>query len=333
MWRIMPVAKNHLSIVKQANYQLSDCESHMRDFSHIKRVVIKVGTNVLSKNSQIDVEFLGIIARQIAELIRQGRQVILVTSGAIGMGASALAIKGKVNGVVRRQACAAVGQSILMHEYQEAFARHGQVVAQVLLTDTNMSNRKYYINLKNAMEELLAMKVVPIINENDCVSIAEIDLAFGDNDKLSALVASKIDAELLIILTDVDGLYDKNPRKNPDATRQSVVYEITEAVKKMAGTAGSMVGTGGMQTKLAAIKIAAQGGCKVILGHGREPDFILRAIAGEEVGTLFLPKRRLSNHKRWILNAREKGTIQIDAGAGKGFASASEFVIAWYHRR
>ncbi|MCK5269884.1 MAG: glutamate 5-kinase, partial [Sedimentisphaerales bacterium] len=189
----------------------------MRNFINTKRIVIKVGTNVLSKKGRVDTEFLQIIAGQIAELIQQQKQVILVTSGAIGMGIGALGIRKQVTEVKMRQACAAVGQGILMHEYQEAFSKNGQKVAQVLLTNSIMSNRKYYVNLKNSVETLLSMSVVPIVNENDCVSIDEIDLAFGDNDRLSAMVASKIDAELLIMLTDVDGLYDKNPRTNQKA--------------------------------------------------------------------------------------------------------------------
>jgi len=287
----------------------------MRDFSRTKRIVIKVGTHVLSKKGRVDTAFLRVVAGQVAELIRQQRQVILVTSGAIGMGLSALEIRKQVKDVKMRQACAAVGQGILMHEYQNAFSRHSQKVAQVLLTNGILSNRKYYVNLKNAVETLLAMKVVPIVNENDCVSIDEIDLAFGDNDKLSALVASKIDAGLLMILTDVAGLYDRNPRKERTARLIPVVYEITDEIEAMAGAAGTAVGTGGMKSKLDAIRIAAQGGCKVVLAHGREKKVILRIVNGEEIGTLFLSKRRLSNRKRWILNSPAKGTIEIDDGA------------------
>jgi len=287
----------------------------MRNFENIKRIVIKVGTNVLSKNSGVDTEFIALIAGQIAHLVRQNRQVILVTSGAIGMGAGALGIRTKVTDVKKRQALAAVGQGILMHAYEVAFGRHDQKVGQVLLTNRILSHRSSYVNLKNAMETLLSMKIVPIVNENDCVSIDEIDLAFGDNDKLSALVASKIDAELLLILTDVDGLYDKNPREDKTARRIPVVYEITPEIESMAGTAGTQFSTGGMASKIAAIKIAAQAGCKVILANGRESAVIDRLIAGEELGTLFLPKRRLSNRKRWILNSHPAGRIEVDPGA------------------
>lgn len=287
----------------------------MRDFRQVKRMVIKVGTNLLSVAQGVDMERMGAVAREIAALVQENRQVILVTSGAIGMGRAALNIKHKVTDVTMRQALAAVGQGILMHEYQQAFEVHDQKVAQVLLTNHIMSHRKYYVNLKDAMEKLLSLKIVPIINENDVVSIDEIGLAFGDNDTLSALVASKIDADLLIILTDVDGLYDRAPGQGQKANLISVVPEITDDIRAMAGKAGSIHGTGGMVSKLSAIQIAASAGCRAILANGREKNIIQRIMKGEPLGTLFLPRRRLSNRKRWILNAHPEGIIQIDPGA------------------
>ncbi len=287
----------------------------MRNFDKIKRIVIKVGTNVLSRNTGVDTDFIGVIASQIAGLVQEGRQVILVTSGAVGMGAGALGLKKQLTEIKMRQACAAVGQGILMREYQDAFKQYGQTVAQVLLTNRIMSYRKNYVNLKNAVETLLKLNVVPIVNENDCVSIEEIDLAFGDNDRLSALVASKIDAELLIVLTDVAGLYNGNPRENPDARLLSVVHEITPEIEVMAGKPGSKYSTGGMAAKLKAIQIAANSGCRVVLADGRRKNIINDIVAGEDIGTLFLPKRRLSNRKRWILNSLPQGRLEIDPGA------------------
>ncbi|MCF7957135.1 MAG: glutamate 5-kinase [Phycisphaerae bacterium] len=287
----------------------------MRDFSKVKRIVIKVGTNVLSKDGMVDTVLLGDIARQISSLVQQGRQVILVTSGAIGMGAGALGIGHKVTSVKQRQALAAVGQGILMHAYQMAFKQYDQQAGQVLLTDMILSHRKYYVNLKNAVETMLAMKIVPIVNENDCVSIEEIGLAFGDNDRLSVLVASKIDAELLIMLTDVAGLFEENPRKNMSARLVDVVYGITDEIEAMAGKAGSHLGTGGMKSKIAAIRLAADAGCRVVLADGRQKDVILAITNGEKIGTLFMPKRRLSNRKRWILNSLSQGQLKIDEGA------------------
>jgi glutamate 5-kinase len=287
----------------------------MRNFSNIKRIVIKVGTNVLSDGDLVDTGFIGSIAGQISSLVNDGKHVILVTSGAIGMGAKKLRMQPKTSSIKKRQAYAAVGQGFLMHEYQEAFDRYGQIVGQVLITNAIMNNRKYYLNLKNSVETMLSMGVVPIVNENDCVSIEEIDLAFGDNDKLSALVASKIDAELLIILSDVDGLYDKNPRMSKNAKKIETVFEITKEVEEMAGRTGSAVGVGGMKSKIAAIKIASQAGCKVVLAHGREKDVIGGILSGKNIGTIFLPKRRLSNRKRWILNSKSRGGIVLDDGA------------------
>lgn len=294
----------------------------MRDFNQIKRIVVKVGTNLLSSSSGgVDTARIDAIARELSAVTAQQRQCILVTSGAIGMGRAAMNINHKVTDVTLRQALAAIGQGILMHEYQKAFEHYGQKVAQMLLTNRIMSHRKYYVNLKNAMEKLLHLRIVPIVNENDCVSIDEIGLAFGDNDKLSALVAGKIDAELLIILTDVGGLYDANPRTHPDARRLDTVHEITDDIRAMAGQAGTSLGTGGMLSKLAAIEIAANGGCRTVLADGREQNVIARILAGEPLGTLFLPRRRLSNRKRWILNTPPEGSLRLDAGAAQAVAN------------
>jgi glutamate 5-kinase len=190
-------------------------------------------------------------------------------------------------------------------------------VAQVLLTAEVLSNRKTYLNLRNAIETLLDLGIVPILNENDSISTAEIGTAFGDNDRLSALVASKIDADLLIMLTDIDALYDKNPQEHPEAKRIPVVFEITEEIVRNAGGRGSVHSTGGMKTKIEAARIAANAGCRMVLANGREKDVITRIMAGEPIGTIFMPRRKLSNRARWILNSQTAGTIQIDEGALK----------------
>jgi glutamate 5-kinase len=214
-----------------------------------------------------------------------------------------------------RQACAAIGQPLLMAEYKKAFARYGVTVAQVLLTAEVLSNRKTYLNLRNSIETLLNLNVVPILNENDSVSTDEIGTAFGDNDKLSALVASKIDADLLIMLSDIDALYDKDPRKFADARAISTVFEIKETIVKAAGGRGSERGTGGIKTKIEAAKIASNAGCRMVLANGRIKNVIGKIIASEEIGTLFMPKRKLSNRARWIFNSTPAGTIRIDEGA------------------
>jgi glutamate 5-kinase len=307
-----------------------------RDFSKSKRIVIKIGTNILTKDDSVDAAYVRRIAGQISSLLATGRQVVIITSGAIGMGAGQLQLAEKVypvrksaadrtvtrrlisNGVKdikMRQAYAAIGQPLLMAEYRKSFARYGISVAQVLLTAEVLNNRKTYLNLRNSIETLLKLGVVPILNENDSVSTDEIGSAFGDNDRLSALVASKIDADLLIMLTDIDALYDKDPRKHADAKPVPTVFEITPETTKSAGGKGSQYATGGMKAKIEAAKIAANAGCRLVLANGRTRNVIPRIMAGAEIGTLFLPKRKLSNRARWILNSTPTGVINIDEGA------------------
>ena len=215
----------------------------MRDFSKAKRIVVKIGTNILTKKGGIDAAYVRRIARQINSLLKTGRQVVIISSGAIGMGRGQLSgyqvirpsgtregqsgLVGRVKDIKMRQACAAIGQPLLMAEYRKSFARYGVTVAQVLLTAEVLNNRRTYLNLRNSIETLLKLSVVPILNENDSVSTDEIGSAFGDNDRLSALVASKIDADLLIMLSDIDALYDKNPQKFTDARPIHAVFEIT----------------------------------------------------------------------------------------------------------
>jgi glutamate 5-kinase len=287
----------------------------MRDFSKTKRVVIKIGTSTLTRAGGIDAGYFSGLATQVKAMLDADQQVVLITSGAIGMGAGQLGLAEKPTEMKMRQACAAIGQPLLMQQYRKAFAEYGIQVAQVLLTAEVLSNRKTYLNLRNAIEKLLDLGVVPVLNENDSVSTAEIGTAFGDNDRLSALVASKIDADLLIMLTDIDALYDKNPRKHADARPIPAVFEITEEIVRNAGGKGSAHSTGGMKTKIEAARIAADAGCRIVLANGREKDVIARIMAGEPLGTIFMPKRKLSNRARWILNSQPAGTICIDDGA------------------
>jgi glutamate 5-kinase len=289
----------------------------MRDFNNAKRIVIKIGTNVLTKNDAIDAAYVGRITGQIGSLVKAGKQIVIVTSGAIGMGRGQLSGYHGIrpSGIKMRQACAAIGQPLLMAEYRKSFARHGVTVAQVLLTAEVLNNRKTYLNLRNSVETLLELGVVPILNENDSVSTDEIGSAFGDNDKLSALVASKIDADLLIMLSDIDALYDKDPRKFADAKPVPTVFEITAEVVRSAGGKGSQYATGGMKTKLEAAKIASNAGCRMVLANGRAKNIIQRIMSGQEIGTIFMPKRKLSNRARWILNSAAAGVINIDDGA------------------
>jgi glutamate 5-kinase len=287
-----------------------------RNFENAKRIVIKIGTNILTKDGSIDAAYVRRVAGQVNALLTAGRQVVIISSGAIGMGLGQLDAE-RAKNIKMRQACAAIGQPLLMAEYRKSFLRYGLTVAQVLLTAEVLNNRKTYLNLRNSIETLLKLSVVPILNENDSVSTDEIGSAFGDNDKLSALVASKIDADLLIMLSDIDALYDKNPRKFSDARSIRTVFEITDDIVRNAGGKGSAHGTGGMKTKLEAAKVASNAGCRIVLANGRIKNVIGRIVAGEEIGTIFMPKRKLSNRARWILNSTPAGTIIIDDGAMK----------------
>lgn len=302
----------------------------LRDsISRARRIVIKIGTNTLSRSLEyrnristgpesvigIDSGYLHRVALQIAGLMSQGKEIIIVTSGAIGMGSRELGFERKVTEVNLRQACAAIGQPLLMNEYHKAFGVYGMTVAQLLVTRESWDQRSSYLNLKNAVETLLGLKVVPVFNENDSISTAEIGNAFGDNDQLSAYIASKIDAELLILLSDIDALYDSNPRENPQARAIPYVKELTPEILAAAGGKGSEFSTGGMKTKLKAVDIAGDAGCRVIIAHGRADNVIQRICEGEEIGTLFEAHQPLKNRSRWIKNARAQGTLKIDPGA------------------
>jgi glutamate 5-kinase len=275
----------------------------MRNFSGSKRIVVKIGTNILTKDGGVDTVYVRRIAGQITSLLKTGRQVVIVSSGAIGMGAGQLDIAGKIKDTKMHQACAAIGQPLLMAEYRKSFGRFGVTVAQVLLTAEVLNNRKTYLNLRNSIETLLKLGVVPVLNENDSVSTEEIGSAFGDNDKLGALVASKIDADLLIMLSDIDALCDKDPRRFPDAGQIHTVYEITDEIVRSAGGKGSKYAVGGMKTKIEAARIASNAGCRIVLANGRLKNVIGRIIGGAPIGTVFMPKRKLSNRSRWILNS------------------------------
>jgi glutamate 5-kinase len=288
-----------------------------RDFSDCRRVVIKIGTNLLTDENGNDPRFLGSVAGQIAQLRGMGMQVIIVTSGAIGLGAKELGYSQKSNSVTKRQAFASIGQPLLMYTYRKIFRPYDLVVAQILLTRTILNNRRSFLNLRNSVESLLSMGVIPVINENDAVSTDEIGTAFGDNDTLSALVASKIDADLLILLTDINGLYNGNPKKHAGARLVSTVETINADVYGWADGAGSAFATGGMKTKIKAAEIAAKAGCYCVIASGLEDGILAQILAGDEVGTLFVPEAPLSQRARWILQTNPSGVIRVDEGALK----------------
>lgn len=289
-----------------------------RDFKEVKRVVVKVGTNLLSNKEGIDIKRIADVAENIATLKEMGIQVLLVSSGAIGLGAKELLRQSAVTQVSMRQACASIGQPLLMSYYREAFKKHNTICSQLLITRADLNERKTFVNLKNAVDTLLELNVLPIFNENDSISTAEIGSAFGDNDRMSAYVASKIDADLLIILTDIDGLFTSDPKKGNGAKLISEVEKVDNKILSYAkSTKGSVFATGGMKTKLFAAKIASTAGCATVIANGKEKNILQRIINGEEVGTYIHGKKAINQRSRWILNSSAKGTIWVDEGAVK----------------
>jgi glutamate 5-kinase len=296
-----------------------------------ERIVIKLGTAVLMKEEGgIALSRFYTFVEGIADLIKSGKEVLLVTSGAVGLGSRKLGLDKKPRSLPQKQACAAVGQGRLMALYADAFERLDITCAQILLTEEDFSNRHRYLNLRSTLCELLELKVLPIINENDTVSTAELEplkagaeykVNFGDNDKLSALVASKTEANLLVILTDVEGLYTADPRSELDARLIPLVESITPEIEALAAgkpaDGKSKLGRGGMKTKLAAASIAAQSGCATVVASGKLPNIISRIFNQEELGTLFLPKQTLSGSKqKWIAFATTvKAAIIVNQGA------------------
>lgn len=287
-----------------------------RDFQDVNRIVVKIGTSVLTKaDGSLDKKYMDSIARQINELIKKGKQIIIVSSGAIGSGVQELKLKTMPRDIPTRQGAAAIGQSILIETWRSVFRKHGLKVAQLLLTYEAFSNRRTYINLRNSMAILAKYGAIPIINENDPISVHEIESTFGDNDRLSALVAAKVDAELLILLTDVHGLYDKNP-KHKDAKLITEITEISPEIEHIGGEAGSWRTKGGMKTKIEAAKIAMESKCSLIIANAWEKRILTRIIQGEELGTLFRPlKTSYTNKERWIKFSKSHGRIIIDNGA------------------
>lgn len=256
-----------------------------------KRIVVKVGTSTLTyDNGNINLGRIEKLTRILSDIVNAGKEVTLVSSGAIGVGVNKLKLKEKPSSIREKQAVAAVGQCELMHIYSKLFGEYSHIVGQVLLTRDVIEDDHVRNNVCNTFETLLENNIIPIVNENDTVSIDEIEniVRFGDNDNLSAIVASLINADLLIILSDIDGFYDSDPRSNDDAKLLSIVTEITPELEECAGGAGSNLGTGGMITKLAAAKTATTAGVDMILANGSEPYIIRDILNGENIGTMFV---------------------------------------------
>lgn len=291
-----------------------------------QRIVIKFGTNVLTNSDgNIALSRIYSFIEDIAKLKQQGKEVIIVTSGAVGLGAKKLKLNEIPNLVSIKQACAAVGQSKLMYFYEDGFDKFDIVTAQILLTEDDFSLREKYLSLRDTLSRLLELGVIPIINQNDTVSPNELrsykdnetKVCFGDNDKLSALVTSELDADLLIILSDIDGLFDQDPRKNADAKLITEVKEITSEIEAL-GFEASKKGRGGMKTKLEAAKVVSHSGNYMVITNGKKPNAIENIFNEKFVGTIFLPTETLSSKKRWIAYATNiTGSIKVNSGAEK----------------
>jgi glutamate 5-kinase len=281
-----------------------------------RRLVVKVGTSTLThKTGKLNLERMERLVREVVDQVNAGRQVVLVTSGAVGAGMGRLGLKEKPRTLPEKQAAAAVGQGLLMHMYEKFFNDYGLLVAQVLLTRDDLADRRRYLNSRHTLATLLHLGVVPIVNENDTVAVEEIRV--GDNDTLSALVAGLVDADILILLTDTGGLFTANPLTNKDASLLPCVTEITPEVEALAGGAGSTWSTGGMATKLQAARLATSFGIPVVITSGLEAGKIGAVLRGETVGTLFLPREhRTHTRKRWLAyGPGTQGQVQVDAGA------------------
>lgn len=293
-----------------------------------KRIVIKVGTSTLTyPNGKLNLTRMGHLVRQIVDLANEGRDVILVTSGAIGAGMSRLGLTDRPTTIPQKQAVAAVGQGLLMHDYERLFAEYGYTIGQVLLTREDLANRKRHLNSRNTIQTLWDYGAIPVVNENDTVAVEEIRM--GDNDLLAALVAGLVSADLLLILSDVDGLFDRNPKEHRDAQLLHLVEEITEELTQGAGGPGTKFGSGGMSTKLQAAKIATASGTATVIANSAYPGVIRAVIDGEPLGSLFVPRaEKMAGRKRWIAFYQPSlGQLQVDQGAADALVHGGKSLL------
>ena len=255
------------------------------------RVVVKVGTSTLAHaTGRLNIQRVEMLVKVLSDLKNAGHEVVLVSSGAIGMGVGKLLLPGRPTDMPTKQASAAVGQCELMYTYDKLFGEYNHTVAQILLTGEDIEDEKRRHNCENTLRRLLELGALPIINENDTVSTAQIEI--GDNDTLSAIVGRSIQADLIILLTDIDGLFTADPHKDPNGKLIPLVEEITPEIMKLAGGAGSKQGTGGMATKLLAAQIATSAGCNMVIANGQKPEILYRIVDGESVGTKFVGKKQ-----------------------------------------
>ncbi len=296
-------------------------------FEKCRRVVIKVGSAVITGSKGLDRVVIHRLSDQIAELMGRGHEILIVSSGAIASGMKKLGLTEKPKTIPYKQATAAVGQSFLVQAWEEAFDKYDILVAQVLLTGEDLGNRSRYLNARNTLEVLLEWRIIPVINENDTVVVEEIK--FGDNDQLAVLIGCLVGADLIIILTDIEGLYDKDPKEDPSARLIHEVHKIDKNILSLASSKTSSVGTGGMISKLMAAKKALSIGIPMIIAPGKERDVILKIFEGERLGTLFMPDRRLyRGRKAWLAHLpHPAGELVIDKGAEDAIARKGKSLL------
>jgi len=296
-------------------------------FNSAKRIVVKVGSNVLTEDQGLNLKAIRSVSRQICRLIDGGREVILVSSGAMASGVKKLGLDKRPDEIPKRQAVAAVGQAGLIMEYEKAFARDHKQVAQILLTGDDLNNRKRYLNARNAILMLLSWHVVPIVNENDTVMTQEIQ--FGDNDNLAAMITLLMDADILVNLTDIDGLYTKDPRIHPDAALIPVVSTMGKDIIKFAGDIPGPLGTGGMLSKIKAAAKVTASGIPMVIANGGKPDILKKLFSAKDPGTFFVPKKKkLKSRKCWIaFTLKPKGVLIVDDGAAAAIMNRGKSLL------
>ena len=304
-------------------------ENRKKYLGEIKRIVVKIGSSSLtSQNGGLDIANMKKFTGEVSAVASSGIEVIIVTSGAIAAGLKYLNIVHRPKDINALQAAASVGQVELMRTYSTLFYRNQLKIGQILLTHEDTTRRQQYLNIKNTIESLIKLGVIPIINEND--SVATDEIKFGDNDRLAALVSTLIEADILIILSDIDGMYDKNPRTNSNARLISQVNNISEDIEEVAGGIGSTYGSGGMVTKIKAARVCSFSGIGMIIANSRQSNVLKKIINGENIGTFFVPQtlKKVKSVKKWIaFGVRTRGSIVIDRGAEEAIVSRGKSIL------
>ena len=297
-------------------------------FAKVRRVVVKLGTRVLTASGNaLNMGVIDRLAADVAGLRARGVHVAIVSSGAVGAGMGRLGLRYRPRRLAELQATAAVGQGLMMNAYKQAFHTHDIPVGQVLLTSEDLDNRPRYVNARNTLDQLFRFGAVPIINENDSVAVEELQLSVGENDRLAALVSHLVDAELLVLLTDVDGLFSNDPSRDPDAQLIRSVQGVSEALYKRVGSAGSDLGRGGMRTKLRAAEAVTQGGQMALIANGCDYG-IGKIMDGADIGTLFVPgERSLSGKALWLVHSRKRGGVVVDKGAAAALCGGGKSLL------